>query len=232
MPRRTRVERPILLAPLVTAMTLALVALAGCGGGSGAASSAGTDSLAPRTGPSIPGGPDAPAPSGKSSSATSNGSSSHAVASVAGVPLSKPLYEHWAAIERAHGATPAKAGQAALGFLITYEWVLGEAAARHITLSEAQLKARLAQLDKQSFPKAGSLHRFMASSQESEADLLAILRVGLLRNRIAARLTAGQTPARATAVLAAFQKAFREHWRRYTACAAAYVMEDCSEFKR
>ena len=148
------------------------------------------------------------------------------------MPLSKPLYQHWTAIERAHGASAAKAGHAALGFLITYEWVLGEAAARHITIPEPQLKKRLSQLDKQSFPKPGSLHRFMASTGESEADLQAILRVQLLKDRIAAKVTAGDRAANPHQALAAFQKAFQEHWKRYTTCHASYVMEDCSEFKR
>ncbi len=230
---RRALERPILLAPLLAALTLALMALAGCGGDSGAASSAGSDSAAPRTGPSIPGAPDGPAPSTKSSPSTStSGSSSDAVATVAGVPLSKTLYEHWAAIERAHEATAATAGRSALGFLITYEWVLGEAAARHISVSEGELKKRLAQLDKQSFPKSGSLHRFMASTGETEADLEAILRVQLLKNQIAARVTAGDAGPKANATLAAFEKAFREHWRRYTTCETGYVMEDCSQSKK
>ena len=65
--------------------------------------------------------------------------STDAVAVVGGVAITKPLYEHWTAIERAHGAA-GNAGRAALGFLITYEWVVGEAGARHIAVSEAQLK--------------------------------------------------------------------------------------------
>ena len=153
------------------------------------------------------------------------------MAAVAGVAITKPVYEHWVAIERAHGATAATAGRSALGFLITYEWVLGEAAARHITVSEAQLKARLTRLDKQSFPKPGALHRFMASTGESEADLDAILRVQLLKDRIAAKVTAGEAGPKAQQALAAFEEAFHAHWKRYTTCSARYVMEDCSQSK-
>ena len=69
----------------------------------------------------------------------------------------------------------------------------------------------------------------MASTGESEADLLAILRVGELRNQIAAQITTGS---KATEALAAFQKAFQEHWKRYTTCQTSYVMEDCSQSKR
>ena len=156
--------------------------------------------------------------------------SANAVAVVAGVGITKPMYEHWATIERAHGAA-GNAGQRALGFLITYGWVLGEAAARHITVSEAKLKQRLTELDTQSFPKPGSLQRFMVSTGETEADLEAILRVGLLKNQIAAKITAGDAGPKATEALAAFQKAFQAHWKRYTTCAKGYVMEDCSEHR-
>lgn len=153
------------------------------------------------------------------------------VATVADVGLSKPLYDHWTAIERAHGAA-GNAGQRALGFIITYEWVPGEAAARHISVSEAELKQRLAQLDKQTFRKPGSLHRFMASTGESETDLLAILRVGLLKNQIAQKITAGDVGPKTQEALATFQKAFQAHWKRYTTCGAGYVMEDCSQLKK
>ena len=200
-----------------------------CGGGA----SSSTASPAGAQAPSLPAAPATSAhgaqggPSAKSSAAGTD-----AVATVAGVAITKPVYEHWKAIERAHGASAPSAGRDALGFLITYEWVLGEAAARHIIVSEAQLKHRLAQLDKQSFPKPGSLHRFMAKTGESEADLLAILRVGLLKNQIAQKITAGDTGPKAQEALAAFQKAFQAHWRRYTTCAKQYVMEDCAQSKR
>lgn len=204
--------------PACAVAVLTAAALGGCAGG-GASGSVGLNALAPAATP--------PAASQHASTSTS---STNAVAVIGGVPITKPMYEHWLAIERAHGAA-GNARRAALGFLVTYEWVVGEAAARHITVSEAELKKRLAKLDKQSFPKPGALHRFMASTGETEADLEAILRVQLLKNQIAAKVTAGDVGPKAQEALAAFQKAFQAHWKRYTSCGKQYVMEDCSQSK-
>jgi foldase protein PrsA len=69
--------------------------------------------------------------------------------------------------------------------------VLGEAAACLISVSEAEVKQRLVQLEHRSFPKAGSLQECLASSGESEADLLVRIKVELLELCIAARVIAG-----------------------------------------
>ena len=206
-------------------LVVAAFAMGGCGGGSASTTTVGEPSATAT--PTTTGGSNARVRSSRKGSASSRDD----VAVVGGVGITKPVYEHWAAIERAHGAT-GDAGSRALGFLITYEWVLGEAAARHISVSEAELKQHLAELEKQRFPAPGSLHRFLGTSHESEADLEAILRVGLLKNQIAAKVTAGDAGPKAAEALTAFQKAFQAHWKRYTSCSARYVMEDCSQSKR
>jgi len=55
--------------------------------------------------------------------------------------------------------------------------------------------------------------------------------VGLLKNQIEAKVTAGDAGPKAQQALAAFQKAFQADWKRYTTCGKQYVMEDCSESK-
>jgi len=195
---------------------LAVGLLAGCGGGS-----ASTSSL-------TPGAPGSPTPGQASSSSSS--SSVDAVAFVSGAPIAKASYEHWLAVEKALGVVNNPSHQA-LGFLLTSEWVLGEAAARHISVSDAEVKQRFAQLERQSFSKAGSLQRFLAKSGESEADLLARVKVELLQSRIVAKLTAGKSATQSKTLLASFEKAFQQHWKSYTTCKAGYVMEDCSEYK-
>ena len=117
-------------------------------------------------------------------------SSSGAVASVAGVPIAKVSYQHWLAVERA-GGTTSNAGHRALSFLITSQWVIAEASGRKVSVSDTEVKQRLAQIEKQSFPKAGSFQKFLAKSDETEADLLARVKVELLASRIAAQVTAG-----------------------------------------
>jgi Raf kinase inhibitor-like YbhB/YbcL family protein len=153
-----------------------------------------------------------------------------AVAYVSSTPIPKSSYEHWLAVENALGGSSNPSHQA-LGFLITSQWVLGESAARKLSVSEAEVKQRFAKLQKQSFPKAGSLQKFFSTSHETEADLLARVKVELLESRIASQVTSGKSSAQATALLSSFQRAFQTHWKRYTTCKSGYVMEYCSEYK-
>jgi hypothetical protein len=211
---RTLGALPALRAVPALGVVVLALALGGCGGGSGTTAASSTAAV-----------PSSPAVSAQGSS-----SSVDAVASVAGVPISKSSYEHWLAVERA-GGTTSNAGHRALSFLITSQWVIGEAAARKLSVSDAEVKQRLAQIEKQSFPKAGSFEKFLAKSDETEADLLARVKVELLESRIAAKVTAGKSGAQRKAVIASFEPAFHRHWKALTTCKSGYVMEDCSEYK-
>jgi phosphatidylethanolamine-binding protein (PEBP) family uncharacterized protein len=186
--------------------------LTGCGGGSSK---------------STPAVPVSPAAAGTQSAAVST---ADAVALVAGTPIAKSSYQHWLAVETALGAAGSPSHQA-LGFLITSEWVLGEAAARHTSVSDAEVKQHYAQLVHKSFPKAGSLKKYLAKSGETEADLLARIKVEQLASRIAAKVTAGKSATQRTALLTAFEKSFHAHWKGFTDCKPGYVMEDCKQYK-
>ncbi len=201
---RARVAVPAL--PL-----LAVGLLVGCGGGS-------STSTQP-----VPVSP-AAAPAGVTAS------TADAVVMVSGTPIPRASYQHWVAVERALGGSGSPTHQA-LGFLITSEWVLGEAAARRIAISDAEVKQRFAKLLHQSFPKAGSLKAYLAKSGETEADLLARIKVELLASRIASKVTAGKSSSGRSALLTAFETNFHAHWKRLTDCHAGYVMEDCKQYK-
>jgi Raf kinase inhibitor-like YbhB/YbcL family protein len=190
-----------------------IAALAGCGGSSTSSSKV----------TSVPASPAAAADAASVSPAD-------AVASVAGVPIAKASYQHWLTVERKLGATGNPSHQA-LGFLITSQWVIGEAAARHMSVSEAEVKQRFAQLVHQSFPKAGSLQKYLARSGEDEADLLARIKVELLASHIAAHVTQHVSSSRRGALLAGFERNFQAHWKRLTSCDPGYVMEDCREYR-
>jgi phosphatidylethanolamine-binding protein (PEBP) family uncharacterized protein len=206
---RARVDMPLLAMGLLAACAGGL--LVGCGGGSSTST------------PAVPVSPVAAPAQGTASTAD-------AVAFVSGTPIPKASYQHWVSVEKALGGSGSPSHQA-LGFLITSEWVLGEAAARHITISEAEVKQRYAQLVHQSFPKAGSLKAYLSKSGETEADLLARIKVELLASRIAAKITAGKGSSSRTALLTAFETNFHAHWKRLTDCHAGYVMEDCKQYK-
>jgi phosphatidylethanolamine-binding protein (PEBP) family uncharacterized protein len=191
---------------------LAATLLAGCGGSSSSTST---------TTAAVPSSPAA------STHATTAGADS--VADVDGVPISKESYEHWTSVESKLGAS-GNAGHRALGFLLTSQWVLGEAGARGVSVSEAEVKKRFSQLAHQSFPKAGALQKYFSTSGETEADLLARIKVELLAARIAAQVTAGKSASQHSAILAAFETNFHTHWKALTSCKSGYVMEDCKQY--
>jgi phosphatidylethanolamine-binding protein (PEBP) family uncharacterized protein len=207
---------------LALAALLAAVVFAGCG----------ESSSSPSPSSSAPSSTTSSSAAARSSVAATQGSASSvgAVASVSGKPIAKSSYEHWLTVERAleAGGNPS---HRALGFLITSAWLLGEASAQGVAVSETEVKRRLAELKRQSFPKAGSLAKFLAKSHESEADLLGRVRVELLESRIAAKVTAGKSAAQRKSTLASFQEAFQRRWKARTTCQPGYVMEDCSEYK-
>lgn len=194
--------------PALTLLTAGVIA--GCGGSSSTSTT------------SVPVSPAAASTQG------STATPADAVALVSGTPIAKASYQHWLSVEKALGAT--SPSHQALGFLITSEWVLGEAAARHISVSEAEVKQRYAQLVRQSFSKTGALQKYLSKSGETEADLLARIKVELLASRIAAKVTAGKSAAQHTALLTGFENNFHAHWKRLTVCHAGYVMEDCKQY--
>ena len=152
------------------------------------------------------------------------------MATVGGVAIPKASYEHWVRVDKALRAS-GNVGHRALGFLITSEWVVGEAAAAHVTVSEAEVEARLAETEKRSFPKAGSLQSFLARSGESEADLRAIVSTELLKEKIATAIAAGKSGSMRDAALGSYEITFRHRWKAATKCEHRYVMEDCAGFR-
>ncbi len=203
--------------------------LAGCGSSasttgsaasaSGSAGSAGSASSADAgTGPVTPG-------SGKQSP-----SSTPAVASVSGTPITKSAYEHWREVDAADGAK-GNIGHRALAFLITSSWVLGEAAHRHATVTESEVSKRLAALEHKSFPKKGELQAFLNKSKQTQQDLQMRVKVEMLSGLIKGEIRATASKGKANAALASFEGEFKARWRARTSCQPAYVMEDCKQYK-
>lgn len=212
-------RRPSRRIGAIAASCALAVLLAGCGSGSAttvsetAANSSGTGA-----GPITPG------------SGTPKPTTTPAVASVSGTPITRSAYEHWRAVDRATGAK-GNVGHRALAFLITSSWVLGEAAHRHATVTEAEVTNRLAALEHKSFPKKGQLHAFLKRSKETPQDLQMRVRVEMLSGLIQGEVRAKAAKGHAKAALAAFERQFKARWRARTSCKAAYVMEDCKQYK-
>ena len=116
-----------------------------------------------------------------------------------------------------------------MGFLLTSEWVLGEAAAQRIEVSEAAVHKRLEEVQKKQFEQPGELQRVLAKNHETMADLPLRVKLELLEAALSKKVTAGKhTASEKQTALASFQAKFESRWKAKTSCAAGYAMEDCA----
>lgn len=217
------------------------LALAGCGGGSGTSTSSSTAGSGHSSAAS---GLGAPAKGSTAKAKSSAGTptlvkpASDAVANVENTPVAKATFDHWLAVTAALSGQRGRSASASnvalknkvMGFLLTAEWVLGEAAAQGLSVSEAAAQKRLAEIQKKQFKQPGELQKYLAKNHETSSDLLLRVKLELLEAQIARKATAGKhTAAEKQAALASFQAKFEARWKAKTSCAAGYVMEDCQE---
>jgi len=79
-----------------------------------------------------------------------------------------------------------------LSFLISAEWIEGEAEAQDIKVSEADVKKKFDETRKQSFPKDADFKKFLTSSGQSEEDLLYRVRLDELSNKLREKIVKGK----------------------------------------
>ncbi len=214
---------------------LLLLALGGCGsGGSSSAGSPGSTTVT--VGADVPGHAHGDDAHSRTSASRAHG---EAIATVDGSPIARSAYEHWlavtAALSGSDGHSASTSDQTvkdhALGFLISLQWVLGEAAARGIHVSEEAVHKRFAEVQRKQFKKTGELQHYLSTAHETQADLLLRVRLELFEQAIAKQVTAAKhTAAEKKAALTSFQEAFQKKWKALTSCQAGYVMENCREF--
>jgi hypothetical protein len=165
------------------------------------------------------------------------GSRDATVASVQGATITKRELARWTHVKSVELQGPPQSGglipgpeQAALAFLITADWLEGEAAAQGVRVGDAEVKASY-----RSLLDGATVGSFAASLQRrgiSEADELRLLRLSSLASKLRAKVAGSErTPLspRALRRVAAFQAAFRERWRLRTTCRAGYVIAECRE---
>lgn len=170
---------------------------------------------------------------GASATATA-ASAGPVVATVQQTPITKASYEHWTAVTAAigHAKSHGAVKNQVLGFLITSQWVIGEAAHLGLSVSAAEARQRLHQITAKRYPTTARLRNYLRSIGESEADLLMRVKVELLEAKIARHVTGGKTATTEPHLLLSdFQSSFEKRWRARTSCQPGYVMEDCKEYK-
>jgi foldase protein PrsA len=71
-----------------------------------------------------------------------------------------------------------------LGFLVSSQWVIGEASSLSVKLSDAEVKKEFAKIKSQEFPKPSEFEKFLASSGQTVSDLLLRVKLNLLSQKI------------------------------------------------
>lgn len=79
--------------------------------------------------------------------------------------------------------------QQVLGFLISSDWVLGEAGEMGVNVTDKQVVAHFNQLKKQQFPKEAEFQKFLASTGQSISDLLLRVKLSMLSTKIQEKVT-------------------------------------------
>jgi len=115
-----------------------------------------------------------------------------------------------------------------MSFLISADWVIGEARDLGIHLSAVEVRRKFDHIRREQFPKRREFKAFRRSSGQTVADLLFRVRLNLLSARIQQHVLAGQQGASAQInALQRFVSEFRMKWSDQTYCAPAYAVADC-----
>jgi foldase protein PrsA len=74
--------------------------------------------------------------------------------------------------------------QEVLGFLISSEWVIGEAKSLGVKFSDKEVKKQFEKIKTQQFPKAAEFEKFLKTSGQTVSDLLLRVKLNLLSQKI------------------------------------------------
>jgi foldase protein PrsA len=104
-----------------------------------------------------------------------------------------------------------------LQFLVSSQWIQGEASDRKVTVTDAEVAKQFATTKKQSFPKDADYQKFLKSSGMTEPDLLFRVKLDTLSNKLRTAIVKGKdkvTPAQIAAYYAKNKARFAQPERR------------------
>jgi hypothetical protein len=154
------------------------------------------------------------------------------VACVGAQPITGATFAHWADVARRSGGKhplpAAEVTKEAMGFLVSSDWVLGEAADLNIDISEAKVRHTFDHIRDGQFPKRREFKVFLRKSGQTVADLLFRVRLNLLSTGIQRHVLAGRRGAKSKQrALGSFVKEFKLKWTAQTYCEPGYAISDC-----
>jgi foldase protein PrsA len=102
--------------------------------------------------------------------------------------------------------------QQVLGFLISSDWVVGEAGNQGVHVSDAEVQKQFNQIKQQQFPKAGDFQKFLASSGQTISDLLLRVKLNLLSSKIQQKITKAKSAKVTEAQVAKYYNANKQRF--------------------
>ena len=117
----------------------------------------------------------------------------NSVATVDGEPIAKTDYDHWNTVVKklSPGIKSADARNQALQVLVSFRWVDGEAERLGVKVSDADVRKSFAEQKQQAFPKDADYQQFLRDTTQTEADIVARVRVDLLGQKIQEQVVKG-----------------------------------------
>ena len=101
--------------------------------------------------------------------------------------------------------------QEVLGFLISSEWVIGEASNLGVKVSDAEVKKEFEKIKNEQFPKAAEFEKFLSTSGQSVSDLLLRVKLNMLSQKIQQKIAKEKK----NVSEAEAQKYYNEHQSNY-----------------
>jgi foldase protein PrsA len=99
-----------------------------------------------------------------------------------------------------------------LGFLISSQWILGEAASLGVKVSDAEVKKQFVKIRTQQFPSTAEFEKFLTTSGQTVSDLLLRVKLNMLSQKIQQKIS----KAKVNVTQAQIQKYFNENQSRYS----------------
>jgi foldase protein PrsA len=101
--------------------------------------------------------------------------------------------------------------QEVLGFLISADWVVGEAEHLGVKISDKEVQKEFEKIKTQQFPKPAEFQKFLASSGQTVSDLLLRVKLNLLSAKIQSKIS----KTKGTVTKAQVEKYYNEHKSAY-----------------
>lgn len=121
--------------------------------------------------------------------------------------------------------------QHVMQILITFQWLIGESAARGVKVTQREVADRYARFSRERFPRDGELQKYLAATGESLSDEFLRMRMDMLSNRLLRQAEAeGETAAERLRAIEKLFNGLPSRWVPKTNCGPGYVAPNCRQY--